>query len=59
MEKTGVQIGTIAQEIEKVLPNLVSESSNGVKNVDTDPLIWYLINAIKELSTKVTALEAG
>ena len=57
VEKSGVQIGTIAQEIEKVLPELVTESSAGVKNVNTDPLVWYLINAVKELSTKVTALE--
>ena len=59
VEKEGVQIGSIAQEIEKILPELVTESSNGVKNVNTDPLIWYLINAVKELSAKVTALEAA
>ena len=55
--KSGVQIGTIAQEIEKILPELVTETSAGVKNVNTDPLVWYLINAVKELSAKNTTLE--
>ena len=59
IDKTGTQLGPIAQEIEKVLPNCVKTTSKGVKTVNTDELFWHMLNAIKELSTKVKALEAG
>ena len=55
--KEGVQVGVIAQEIEKILPNLVTTESTGVKSVNPDNLTWYLINAVKELSAKVQKLE--
>ena len=57
--KTETQIGIIAQELEAVAPTCVTTTDKGVKTVDTDELFWYMLNAIKELSTKVTALEAG
>jgi len=59
VEKEGVQLGVIAQELEKILPECVETLSTGVKIVNSDNLTWYLINAVKELSAKVTALEAG
>lgn len=57
VEKTGVQIGVIAQELAQVLPDCVKQESTGVFSVDTDNLTWYLVNAVKELNAKVTALE--
>ena len=48
----------IAQEIAEVLPEVVKTQSTGVKTINTDNLTWYMINAIKELSAKNTALEA-
>ena len=59
VEKQGVQIGVIAQEIENILPDTVETQSTGVKTVNPDSLTWYLVNAIKELSAKVAALEAA
>jgi len=56
---TAVQLGVIAQELEAVAPNCIVTSDKGVKTVDTDELFWHMLNAIKELSTKVKALEAG
>lgn len=53
----GVQLGVIAQEIQQVCPEMVKEESTGVLSVDTDNLVWYLVNAVKELSAKVEALE--
>jgi hypothetical protein len=65
IEKAGVQLGVIAQELAEVLPECVKTESTGVMSVDTDNLTWYLINAVKEqqamieeLKTKVAALEA-
>ena len=48
VEKEGLQIGVIAQELEKVLPECVKTQSTGIKTVDSDNLTWYLINAVKE-----------
>ena len=56
--RTGAQIGVIAQELREVLPECVSEAANGMLSVSTDPLLWYLINAVQTLSAKVAQLEA-
>jgi trimeric autotransporter adhesin len=59
IKKDGVQLGVIAQEIQKVLPECVSENSTGVLSVNTDPLFWYLINAVKELKAEIQALKGS
>jgi hypothetical protein len=58
IEKEGLQLGVIAQEIETILPDVVKEESTGVKTVDPDNMTWYLVNAVKELSLKIKELEA-
>ena len=58
VNKEGIQLGVIAQEIETILPNLVREESTGVKTVNPDNLTWYLVNAVKELSKQVDELKA-
>ena len=57
IKKTGVQLGAIAQELKEILPECVKTESTGVMSVDTTNLTWYLINAVKELNAKITALE--
>ncbi len=52
-----VQTGVIAQEIEAILPECIKVSDKGAKTVSTDPILWALVNAVKELSAKNTALE--
>ena len=59
VNKEGVQLGVIAQEIQKIFPDVVTEETTGCLSVNPDNLTWYLVNAVKELSAKVTALEAG
>ena len=44
-------LGVIAQDLEKVLPELVSET-DGVKSVNYNGIIGVLIQAIKELNQK-------
>jgi hypothetical protein len=58
IEVGGVQLGVIAQEIREVLPECVKEESTGVLSVNSDRLIWHLVNAVKELSAEVNALKA-
>jgi hypothetical protein len=50
-------VGVIAQEVEKVLPEIVGTKDNGIKAVQYEKLTALLIEAVKELSDKVTGLE--
>jgi hypothetical protein len=58
IEKSGVQLGVIAQELQQVLPECVKTESTGVMSVDTDNLTWYMVNAIKELKAEVDSLKS-
>lgn len=51
------QLGVIAQEIEKVYPDMVNADVDGMKTVSYQQLIPVLIEAVKELSTRVEELE--
>ena len=46
-------VGVIAQEIEKIVPEAVLDSSHGFKAVDALGLIAVLIEAVKELNAKL------
>ena len=54
---SGHDVGVIAQEVEKVLPELVTTRDNGYKAVKYDKLTAVLIQAVKELSERVKQLE--
>jgi cytoskeletal protein CcmA (bactofilin family) len=53
----GNDVGVIAQEIENVLPQIVTNRDNGYKAVQYEKIVPLLIEAIKELSVKVKELE--
>lgn len=55
----GHDIGVIAQEVEKVVPELVRTRSTGYKAVKYDKLVAVLIEAIKELKKEVDNLKRG
>ena len=50
------KIGLLAQDIEKVFPELVSER-NGIKSVNYQGLVPVLINALKEQEERIKRLE--
>lgn len=54
----GKEIGLLAQEVEKILPNAVLTDPDGNKLINYTHLIAVLIDAVKDLSTQVSALEA-
>lgn len=58
-EQNGLEVGVSAQEVEKVLPEIVSPSALGkdYKTVSYEKLTPLLIEAVKELSAKVDDLE--
>lgn len=49
--------GVIAQRLEEILPHLVDTNQDGVKSVNYAGLTAYLIQAVKELSTRLEKLE--
>ena len=51
-----MQIGLIAQEVEKTYPELVSEEG-GIKRVDYISFIAVLLGCIQELETRIVLLE--
>jgi len=52
-------VGVIAQEVEKVLPELVLDRADGYKGIKYERLTALLIEAVKELSARVEELENG
>lgn len=50
-------IGLLAQNVQQVVPEIVKESSNGQLSVSYTNLVAVLVEAVKELSAKVDALE--
>ena len=54
----GSDIGVIAQEIEAVLPELVTTRENGYKAVQYDKVVALLIEAVKEQQTQIDELKS-
>jgi hypothetical protein len=50
-------IGVIAQEVEKVLPEIVNTNENGTKSISYDSIIGLLIEAIKEQQGSIVDME--
>ena len=58
-DSTTVRTGGIAQEWQKVDPNLVNAENEDLLFIEYKRVIPHLIKAIQELSDKVAALEAA
>ena len=53
----GHDVGVIAQEIEKVLPEVVTTRDNGYKAVKYEKIVALLIEAIKEQQSEIDQLK--
>ena len=53
----GHDVGVVAQEIHKVLPEVVAERSNGYLGVKYEKIVPLLIESIKELNKKIEDIE--
>lgn len=58
IETKSPSLGVIAQEVEQVVPEAVSTSSNGEKSVNYAALVGLLLQAVKEQNARIEALEA-
>ena len=50
---TGEYVGFSAQEVQRVLPEAVSRSTNGYLQLNSDPILWTMLNAIKEQQAQI------
>lgn len=52
----GQQIGLIAQDVEKIIPEVVNESADGYKSLDYAKLVSILVESIKEQQDQIETL---
>ena len=55
---SGHDVGVIAQEIEKVLPEVVVDRDNGYKAVRYEKIVALLIEAIKQQQLQIDELKS-
>jgi hypothetical protein len=53
----GEHIGFSAQAVQKVIPEAVTSTSTGYLMVNNDPIIWTMLNAIKEQQQQIEQLK--
>jgi hypothetical protein len=62
-----IHVGLVAQEAEAVMPELVTQAKGVIdgkevpdlRSLDATPLIYALVNAVKELTARIEALEGA
>jgi hypothetical protein len=50
---TDEHIGVVAQDVQRVIPEAVTENGKGYLLVNNDPIIWSMVNAIKEQQREI------
>ena len=57
IKSEGEHIGFSAQAVQKVIPEAVTQNANGYLMVNSDPIIWTMLNAIKEQQKEIVELK--
>ena len=57
LNSPGEHIGFGAHAVQKVIPEAVSSTSSGYLQVNNDPIIWTMLNAIKEQQKEIEQLK--
>lgn len=58
LKSNGEHIGFSAQEIQKIIPEAVTKTGDGFLLVNNDPILWTMLNAIKEQQKEIEELKA-
>ncbi|HYV23969.1 MAG TPA: tail fiber domain-containing protein, partial [Pyrinomonadaceae bacterium] len=58
IKSEGENIGFGAQTLQKVLPEAVTMNSAGYLMVKSDPILWTMLNAIKEQQKEIAELKS-
>jgi hypothetical protein len=57
IKSDGEHIGFGAQAVQKVIPEAVMTNANGYLMVNSDPILWTMLNAIKEQQKEIVELK--
>lgn len=57
LPSVGERIGFGAQAVQKVIPEAVTSNADGYLMVNNDPIIWTMLNAIKEQQKEIVELK--
>jgi len=55
LRSEGDHVGFSAQAVEKIIPEAVTRNEQGYRFVNNDPIIWTMLNAIKEQQALIEA----
>ncbi|MEK6333463.1 MAG: tail fiber domain-containing protein [Acidobacteriota bacterium] len=58
LKSEGEHIGFGAQTLQKIIPEAVTKNADGYLMVNSDPIIWTMLNAIKEQQKEIAELKA-
>lgn len=58
LNSEGNHVGFGAQELQKVIPEAVTRNEQGYLMVNNDPILWTMLNAIKEQQQQIAELKA-
>ena len=47
------RLGFVAQDVQKIIPEAVTENSKGYLLVNNDPILWAMLNAIKQQQREI------
>jgi hypothetical protein len=53
LQGDGENIGFSAQEVERIVPEAVSRTESGYLQINNDPILWTMLNAVKEQQTQI------
>jgi endosialidase-like protein len=53
IQSPGEHVGFSAQEVQQVIPEAVTENDKGYLLVNNDPIMWTMLNAIKEQQAQI------
>jgi hypothetical protein len=57
LKSEGEYIGFGAQALQNIIPEAVTRNSNGYLMVNSDPILWTMLNAIKEQQKEIAELK--
>jgi hypothetical protein len=58
IQSEGEHIGFGATAVSKIIPEAVTRSENGYLMIDNDPILWTMLNAIKEQNAQMNSQNA-
>ncbi|HWS99585.1 MAG TPA: tail fiber domain-containing protein [Pyrinomonadaceae bacterium] len=58
LKSDGEHVGFGAQAVQKIIPEAVTKTDTGYLQINNDPILWAMLNAIKEQQKEIEQLKA-